>query len=50
MKSYDAERSNYRVEVPERFNPVLDILEKWSVEIPPRAGAGLNWRRRATGR
>ena len=34
MKSYDAERSNYRVEVPERFNPVLDILEKWSAEDP----------------
>ena len=34
MKSYDAERSNYRVEVPEQFNPVLDILEKWSAEDP----------------
>jgi acetyl-CoA synthetase len=30
MKSYDHERAHYRVEVPERFNPVLDIVERWS--------------------
>ena len=32
MKSYDHERAQYRVEVPERFNPVLDIVERWSAE------------------
>ncbi len=34
MKSYEAERSCYRVEVPERFNPVLDIIERWCAEDP----------------
>ena len=34
MKSYQEERASYHVEVPERFNPVLDILEKWSAEDP----------------
>jgi acetyl-CoA synthetase len=32
MKSYDHERAHYRVEVPERFNPVLDIVERWRAE------------------
>jgi acyl-coenzyme A synthetase/AMP-(fatty) acid ligase len=34
MKSYDNERASYRVEVPERFNPVQDIVERWSGEDP----------------
>jgi len=34
MKSYEAERAGYRVEVPERFNPVLNIIESWRREDP----------------
>ncbi len=34
MKSYEEERRRYRVEVPERFNPVLSIVERWSAEDP----------------
>ncbi|MGO9056063.1 MAG: acyl-CoA synthetase [Candidatus Binataceae bacterium] len=34
MKSYEKERANYKVEVPERFNPVADILEQWNAEDP----------------
>jgi acyl-coenzyme A synthetase/AMP-(fatty) acid ligase len=30
----DAERAGYRVEVPERFNAVLDIVEAWASEDP----------------
>src|SRR5579859_136581 len=31
---YAAERASYRVEVPERFNPVIDIVERWASEAP----------------
>jgi acetyl-CoA synthetase len=34
MKSYEAERSGYRVDVPQRFNPVLDIIERWRADDP----------------
>jgi acetyl-CoA synthetase len=34
MRSYEEERSHYRVEVPARFNPVLDLVERWSAEDP----------------
>jgi acetyl-CoA synthetase len=34
MKSYETERASYRVEVPERFNPVLDIIERWREQDP----------------
>jgi len=34
MKSYEAERAGYRVQVPERFNAVLDIIERWRVDQP----------------
>ena len=34
MKSYEAERAGYRVEVPHRFNAVLDIVEGWRAEDP----------------
>ena len=30
----DTERASYRVEVPHRFNAVLDIVEKWASEDP----------------
>ena len=30
----DAERAAYRVDVPERFNAVLDIVETWAAEQP----------------
>ncbi len=30
----DAERASYRVDVPERFNAVLDIVETWAAEDP----------------
>ena len=31
---FDAERASYRIEVPERFNAVLDIVEAWASEDP----------------
>jgi len=34
MKSYQDERANYKIEVPKCFNPVLDILERWTAEDP----------------
>lgn len=37
MASYEEERSRYRVQVPERFNAVLHIIEKWAAEQPDAA-------------
>jgi acyl-coenzyme A synthetase/AMP-(fatty) acid ligase len=34
MASYERERETFRVAVPWRFNPVLDILETWAAERP----------------
>jgi acyl-coenzyme A synthetase/AMP-(fatty) acid ligase len=34
LTSYEQERETYSVEVPERFNPTLDIVERWGVEAP----------------
>ena len=34
LTDYAAERASYRVDVPERFNPVIDIVERWAVEAP----------------
>jgi acetyl-CoA synthetase len=34
LTDLDAERACYRVEVPERFNAVLDIVEPWAAEEP----------------
>lgn len=34
LNDYEAERASYRVSVPERFNPVLDIIERWAAEAP----------------
>lgn len=34
LVDYELERVRYRVEVPERFNAVLDILEPWAEEGP----------------
>lgn len=34
MVSYDDERARYRIEVPDRFNAVLDIIEQWATERP----------------
>jgi acetyl-CoA synthetase len=34
LRDYDAERASYRVEVPERFNAVLAIVEPWALEDP----------------
>ena len=34
MTDYDAERANFRLEVPERFNFVLDVLERRAKETP----------------
>jgi acyl-coenzyme A synthetase/AMP-(fatty) acid ligase len=34
MSDYDAERADFRLEVPEVFNPVIDIVEKWAAEAP----------------
>jgi acetyl-CoA synthetase len=34
MKDYEAEKAGFRLEVPEVFNPVLDIVERWAEEAP----------------
>ena len=34
LADLDRERASYRVEVPERFNAVLDIVEAWASEDP----------------
>jgi len=34
MKDYDAEIAGFRLEVPEVFNPVLDIVDRWADEAP----------------
>jgi acetyl-CoA synthetase len=34
LTDYEAERAAYRIEVPERFNPVVDIIERWAEEAP----------------
>src|SRR5947207_4280469 len=34
MESYEMARESYRIEVPERFNPVVDIVERWAGEDP----------------
>ena len=34
LADIDAERASYHVEVPERFNAVLDIVEAWAAEDP----------------
>jgi acyl-coenzyme A synthetase/AMP-(fatty) acid ligase len=34
MTSYEEERASFRIDVPERFNPVIDIVERWAREAP----------------
>ena len=34
LSAYDVEYGSYSVEVPERFNPVIDIVERWAAEQP----------------
>jgi acetyl-CoA synthetase len=34
LTSYERERETFRIEVPGRFNPVIDIIERWALEAP----------------
>jgi acetyl-CoA synthetase len=34
LTSYDEERATFRIEVPDRFNPVIEIVERWADESP----------------
>ncbi len=34
LSAYDVEYGSYSVEVPERFNAVIDIVERWAAEQP----------------
>jgi acetyl-CoA synthetase len=34
LQSYDAERARFHLEAPERYNPVLHIIEGWAAEQP----------------
>jgi acyl-coenzyme A synthetase/AMP-(fatty) acid ligase len=34
LTSYEQERATYSVQVPARFNPTLDIVERWGAEAP----------------
>ncbi len=37
LTDLDAERASFRVEVPERFNAVCDIVDPWALEAPGAA-------------
>jgi acetyl-CoA synthetase len=34
LSSYEQEREHYKIDLPERFNPVVDIVERWAAEAP----------------
>jgi acetyl-CoA synthetase len=34
MTNYEDERATYRVEMPDVYNPVIDIVERWAQESP----------------
>jgi acyl-coenzyme A synthetase/AMP-(fatty) acid ligase len=34
LSDYERDRATYRIEVPETFNPVIDIVERWANEDP----------------
>src|SRR6516164_9532724 len=34
LSDYDVERASFNLEVPERYNPVLHIVETWAAEDP----------------
>jgi acyl-coenzyme A synthetase/AMP-(fatty) acid ligase len=34
LSSYEQERETYSVTVPDRFNPIVDIIERWADESP----------------
>ena len=34
LTSYEEARASYRPQVPDRFNPVVDIVERWASEAP----------------
>ncbi|QEC48112.1 AMP-binding protein [Baekduia soli] len=34
LTSYEEARESYHVDLPERFNPVVDIIERWAQEAP----------------
>jgi len=34
MTDYQAERERFAISVPQRFNPVLDIVERWALDAP----------------
>jgi acyl-coenzyme A synthetase/AMP-(fatty) acid ligase len=34
MSDYEEEKAGFRLEVPEVFNPVLDIVDRWAAEAP----------------
>jgi acetyl-CoA synthetase len=34
LTDYETERASFRIEVPERFNAVIDIVERWATEAP----------------
>src|SRR5207249_2559008 len=34
LTSYEDERSTYRVDMPDIYNPVIDIVERWAQESP----------------
>jgi acetyl-CoA synthetase len=34
LTDYETERATFRIEVPERFNAVIDVVERWAAEAP----------------
>ena len=34
LTDYETARATFRIDVPERFNAVIDIVERWAAEAP----------------
>ena len=37
MSSFEEERERYRPRVPETYNPVIEIVERWASVQPPQS-------------
>lgn len=46
LTDYEHERATFRLEVPERFNPVLAIVEAWAGDEPRCPGRAVAGRER----
>ena len=40
LTDYETECATFRIEVPERFNAVIDVVERWAAEAPADMARG----------